>query len=298
MPIDYDRLMRREFPTVEHHYTARDTALYALSIGLGSDPVDEAQLPFVYEKNLLALPFMAGILAYPGLWIREPDTGLDWEHALHAEQGMEFLAPLPVEGCITAQTRITGIVDKGEDRGALIYTERTGVDAASGQELFRVFHTTFARRDGGFGGPAGPVRQPQPMPERAPDVVCDLPTLPQQALLYRLNGDPNPHNADPAAARAAGFDRPILQGLCTYAIAGHAVLRKCCAYRPDRLRALHVRLSAPVYPGETLRTEIWQGLEGGAVGFRTRAVERDVVVLNNGRADLARCGGLRLNPAL
>lgn len=290
MPIDYDRLLNREFPTVEHTFTARDTALYALSVGLGADPVDERQLPFVYEKNLRALPFMAGVLAYPGLWIREPDTGLDWEHALHSEQGVEFLAPLPIEGTVVAKTRVTGIVDKGEGRGALIYTERTGVDRASGTELFKVYHTTFARRDGGFGGPAGPVREPQAIPDRAPDLTCDLPTLPQQALLYRLNGDPNPHNADPAAARAAGFERPILQGLCTFAIGGHAVLRACLDYDAARMQSLHVRLSAPVYPGETLRTEIWRGLEGDGggetVAFRTRSVERDVVVLNNGRADL------------
>jgi len=284
MAIDFDTLMNRDFPTVEQRWGPRDAMLYALGVGLGADPLDRGQLRFVYEEGLRVLPTMAAILAYPGLWIREPDTGLDWEHALHSEQGVEFLRPLPVEGAVTAKTRVTGIVDKGPGRGALIYTERTGVDMATGEALFRVFHTTFARRDGGFGGPDGPVRAPHPVPERAPDMVCDLPTFPQQALLYRLNGDPNPHNADPDAAAAAGFPRPILHGLCTYGVAGHAVLRTCCGYDPARLAALHVRLSAPVFPGETIRTELWR--DGGTVAFRSTALERGAVVLNNGRADL------------
>lgn len=285
MSIDYARLLARDFPTVEHVYRERDVMLYALSLGLGADPMDERQLRFVFEENLAALPTMAAILAYPGLWIREPDTGLDWESALHSEQGVEFLKPLPTSGKIVARTRVTGIVDKGEGRGALIYTERTGVDAATDEALFNVFHTTFARKDGGFGGPDGPVRRPHPVPERAADQTVDLPTLPQQALLYRLNGDPNPHNADPKAAAAAGLPRPILHGLCTYGIAGHAILKACCGYAPERLASLHVRLSAPVFPGETIRTEIWRETPD-RIAFSCKAVERDIVVLNNGRADL------------
>lgn len=286
MAIDYDALMARDFPLVEHRYTERDTMFYALSIGLGFEPTDERQIPYVYEEGLRAFPTMSAILAYPGLWIREPDTGIDWERGLHSEQGMAFLKPLPAAGEIHAKTRVTGIVDKGEGRGALIYTERTGIDAATGDEVYRVYHTTFARGDGGFGGPDGPVRKPHAVPERAPDLTCDLPTIEQQALYYRLNGDPNPHNADPKAAAEAGFPKPILHGLCTYGFAGHAIVRALCDYDAARLKSLHVRLSAPVFPGETLRTEIWR--EGdGAAAFRMLAVERDQVVLNNGFAELA-----------
>lgn len=288
MAIDYEKLMAREFPVVTQPYDTRDVMLYSLSIGLGADPMDERQLPFVYEENLQVFPTMAAIMAYPGLWIREPDTGLDWEHGLHAEQGVEFLAPIPVEGVITAQTRVTGIVDKGEGKGALIYTERTGVDAATGKAYFRVTHTTFARGDGGYGGPSDPVRAPYPIPDRAPEMVCDFPTLPQQALLYRLNGDPNPHNADPKAAAVAGFPRPILHGLCTFGIAGHAIVRSCCDYDTRRLGALYVRLSAPVYPGETIRTEIWREPGTRTAAFRCKVLERDIVVLNNGRAEFGR----------
>lgn len=284
MTIDHDTLLNRDFPVVDHHYTERDSMLYALSIGLGFDPMDERQLPFVYERDLQIFPTMAAIMAYPGLWIREPDTGIDWEHGLHSEQGVEFLKPVPPAGHIRAKTRVTGIVDKGQDRGALIYTERTGIDVATGDELFRVFHTTFARKDGGYGGPDGPVRTPHHVPEGKPDIVCDLPTLEQQALLYRLNGDPNPHNADPKSAAAAGFPRPILHGLCTYGIAGHAILRSCCDYDPAALRELHVRLSAPVFPGETIRTEIWRNGDAKTISFRCAAMERERIVLNNGLA--------------
>lgn len=288
MTIAYDKLMCREFPVVTHAYDERDVMFYALSIGLGFDPVDEGQIRYVYEVDLRVFPTMAAILAYPGLWIREADTGLEWEHALHAEQGVAFLKPLPVAAEIKAQTRVTGIVDEGEGRGALIYTERTGIDAVTGDAYFKVFHTTFARRDGGYGGPSDQVRVANALPDRDADKICDLPTMPQQSLIYRLNGDPNPHNADPKAAAAAGFERPILHGLCTYGIAGHAILRACCDYDPLGLKSLDVRLSAPLYPGETVRTEIWHEAGSNIVSFRCRALERDIIVLNNGRAVLDR----------
>ena len=284
MTIDTEYLLNRRFPELRHAYTGRDVMLYALSIGIGTDPLDERQLRYVYERDLQVFPTMAAILAHPGLWAREPDTGLDWERVVHAEQGVEFLKPLPVEGVVVARTRVTGLVDKGEGRGALIYTERTGVDESTGEKLFHVRHTAFARGDGGFGGPDAPVREPHTLPKRAPDDVRGLPTLPQQALLYRLNGDPNPHNADPAAARASGFDRPIMHGLCTYAFAAHAIVATCCDYAPNTLASMHVRLSAPVFPGETIVTDIWR--DGDVVSFRSRVPERDVVVLNNGRAVL------------
>jgi acyl dehydratase len=286
MAIDYHRLKQREFPIVRQRYERRDVLLYALGIGLGFEPLDELQLPFVTAERLRMFPTMAAVLAYPGLWIREPDTGLDWEHALHSEQCMEFLKPLPLEGEIEARTRVTGIVDKGPKRGALIYSERTGIDTATGEISFRVRHTTFARRDGGYGGPSDAAPLPHTLPDRPPDLVVNLPTVPQQALIYRLSGDPNPHNAFPASARAAGFDRPILHGLCTYGIAAHAVLRGCCEYDPGGLVALDVRLAAPLFPGETVRTEIWRAPGNPVVSFRALACERDTVVLNNGRAVL------------
>lgn len=285
MSIDYDRLLAREFPVVEHRYTRKETLLYALGVGLGADPMDTGQLRFVYEKDLRVLPTMAAVLASPGFWAREPDTGIDWVRVLHGEQEMDFHKPLPAEGTVRAQTRITGIVDKGASKGALIYTQREGVDADSGERLFSVVQTTFARGDGGFGGPAGPVRQSHPVPDTAPQACCDLPTLPQAALIYRLSGDCNPLHADPDVAAQAGFRQPILHGLCTLGVAGHALLKTCCDYDPERLKSIRVRFTAPVYPGETLRTEIWR--DGALISFRARVLERDVVVLSNGRAEVA-----------
>jgi acyl dehydratase len=285
MTIDPDKLLARRFPVIEHHYTQRDTMLYALGVGLGLDPMDREALRFVYERELRVLPTQAAVLATPGFWAREPDTGIDWVRVVHGEQEIELHRPLPPEGTVKAQTRVTGVVDKGPGKGALIYSERQGLDARTGEPLFTVRQSTFARGDGGCGGPAGPVRPPHEVPSRAPDLHCDLSTLPGAALIYRLSGDYNPLHADPDVAAKAGFPRPILHGLCTLGVAGHALLKTCCGYDPARLRALQVRFTAPVFPGETIRTEIWR--DGAVVSFRARVLEREAMVLNNGRAEVA-----------
>ena len=284
MALDYDRLLNWTFADVEHAYGATDTILYALGVGLGADPLDARQLRFVYEEDLLALPTMAVVLGAPGFWLKEQDTGVDWVRVLHGEQGLVLHRPLPPEGTAVGRTRVTGILDKGADKGALIYSEKVLIDKASGETVATTTSTTFARGDGGFGGPTGPSPRPHPIPERAPDLACDLPTVPQAALIYRLSGDRNPLHADPEVARAAGFKAPILHGLCTLGAAGHALLKSCCDYDPARFRSLKLRFSAPVYPGETIRTEMWR--DGAIVSFRSRALERDAVVLDNGRAEI------------
>lgn len=284
MALDYDRLRNWTFADVEHAYGTTDTILYALGVGLGADPLDARQLRFVYEEDLLALPTMAVVLGAPGFWLKEQDTGVDWVRVLHGEQGLVLHRPLPPEGTAIGRTRVTGILDKGADKGALIYTEKVLIDKASGETVATTTSTTFARGDGGFGGPTGPSPRPHPIPERSPDLACDLPTVPQAALIYRLSGDRNPLHADPEVARSAGFKAPILHGLCTLGAAGHALLKSCCDYDPARFRSLKLRFSAPVYPGETIRTEMWR--DGAIVSFRSRALERDAVVLDNGRAEV------------
>jgi acyl dehydratase len=286
MPIDYDTLKNWAFAPVEQTYSEKDTMLYALGVGVGADPLDEGQLGFVFEeRDLVALPTMAAVLGTPGFWLRDPATGVNWKHVLHGEQGIEWHRPLPAAATVLAQTRVTQIIDKGAGRPALIYTEREIRDSHTGETLATLSSTTVARGEGGFGGPTPAQPQPHRLPERAPDVVCDLPTAPQAALVYRLSGDPNPLHADPVVARAAGFDAPILHGLCTFGVAGHAVLRTCCDYDPSRFRSMKLRFSAPVYPGEQIRTEIWQ--DGNVVSFRARVLERDVTVLDNGRIEIA-----------
>ena len=282
MPIDYDKLMNWPFPELEHSYTERDTMLYALGVGCGHDPLDPDDLRHVYEDGLQALPTMAVVLGYPGFWLKDPETGVDWRKVLHGEQGLVLHRPLPPSGTVVGRSRVTEIVDKGEGKGALLFSERDVVDKATGDLLCTVTSTTFMRGEGGFGGPSGPAPAPHAMPNGDPELVLDLPTLPQAALIYRLSGDTNPLHADPEVARAVGFDRPILHGLATYGVAGRAVLRACCGDDPARLKRLDVRFSAPVYPGETIRTEMW--VDGGTVSFRCRAVERDTVILNNGLA--------------
>ncbi|WP_372001857.1 MaoC/PaaZ C-terminal domain-containing protein [Tistrella mobilis] len=292
--IDHDRLLARAFPPVEQVYDHRDSILYALGLGIGSDPLDPAALRVTYERapDFAALPTMVVVLGSSGFWAMEPDTGITWQQLLHGEQAITLHAPLPPAGRLTGRTRITGIVDKGPGRGALIYSERSLTDTATGRLIATIEVTSFARADGGFGGPAGPVKTPQATPERAPDAVYEHATLPQSALIYRLSGDPNPLHADPGVARGAGFDRPILHGLCSYGVAGWSILQATGGGGdPARLTALSARFSSPVFPGETLRTEIWRQGPGGEgaedYAFRTRVPARDVTVLSHGRARLA-----------
>jgi acyl dehydratase len=285
MPIDYAKLKTWPFPEVEHRYELRDTILYALGLGCGSDPVDEEELRFVYEDGIRVLPSMAVVLGYPGFWLKNPETGVDWRKVLHGEQGLILHKPLPASGTVIGRTRVTDIIDKGAGKGALLFSEREVVDKASGDLLCTLTSTTFLRGDGGFDGPSGPAPEPHRLPERQPDISIDLPTLPQAGLIYRLSGDYNPLHADPAVAASAGFPRPILHGLCTFGVVGRAVLRACCDNDQRRLGSFQARFSAPVYPGETIRTEIWRDAE--TISFRAGVLERDLVVLNNGRATLA-----------
>jgi acyl dehydratase len=286
MPINTEQLLNYQIPEARQYLTERDTILYAFSIGMGQDPMDQRQLDFLdHHRALRAVPSLAVVLARGPTFSRDKATGIDPVHVVHGEQGFVIHHKLPVKGEIIGRSRITGLIDKGEGKGALIYTEKTLTDA-SGTLLATLTSTTFARANGGFGGPSGPLKPVHKVPERAPDLTVDLATRPEQALVYRLNGDDNPLHADPEFAARAGFPRPILHGLCTLGVVTHALLRELCDYDPTRLRGLDLRFSSPVFPGETIRTEIWREA-GGTAAFRARLVERDVVVVNNGRAVLA-----------
>ena len=285
MAIDYETLVNWKIPAVEQHLTPRDTMLYALGVGLGADPCDENQLKFVYEENLVALPTMAIVLAYPGPWHAQGDTGITRSHVVHGEQGFTIHKPLPVEGTVVGLTEITDVIDKGKDKGALVLTKCTVREKATQDVVCSLTSTTFCRADGGFGGPARPAQPSHAIPDRAADLTCDLSTLPQAALIYRLSGDYNPLHASPAYAKKAGFKMPILHGRCTFSVVGHALLKACCGYDPAKLRSMAGRFSSPVYPGETIRTEMW--VDGPVVSFRATVPSRGVTVLNNGRAEIA-----------
>jgi len=288
-PFQPQRLLDRSFTPISHSYTERDVQLYALGLGFGMDPTDRAQLPFVYEGlpgGLQVVPTFANVVAYPGFWAREPDTGIDWQRVLHAEQEIVLHHPLPARATVTGQNRVSAVWDRGEGKGAFMQQVRELRDAASDQVLATVTQLSLLRGNGGFGpgGSEGAPPAPHPVPASQPDAVCDLPSSMQAALIYRLSGDSNPLHADPQVARAAGFERPILHGMATMGVALHALLRGVLGYEAARVARVKVRFSAPAFPGETFRTEMWK--QGATVSFRTTTLERDVVVLNNGLVEL------------
>jgi acyl dehydratase len=285
MPLDLDKLLACKIPDVEQTYGPKDCILYALGVGVGLDPVDANELAFVYEKNLKVLPTYALVQGYAPYWIFEAGAGITWEKTVHGEQGLILHEPVAPSGTVISRNRIVDVVDKGKDKGALVYSELQVIDKASGRLLATLNQTIFCRADGGFGGPRRNMAPPHEVPDRAPDFACDLPTRPEMALIYRLSGDINPLHADPEFARAGGYPRPILHGLATFGAAGHALLKTVCGYQPQRMKAMSGRFSAPVFPGETIRTEMWR--DCGAVSFRARVVERDVIAINNGRAEIA-----------
>jgi acyl dehydratase len=282
MPMNYDHLMSLATEGERHEYSDRETILYALGVGMGRDPLGEAELDYVYERGALkTVPTLASVLTRSAL-LR--DSGFDYSKVLHGEQRLALHRPLPPSGQLIADSRVVAAYDKGPDKGAVILTETSVRSVADGAPLFTVGSTVFARGDGGFGGPAGSGPEPHRLPERAPDLVVALETRPDQALLYRLSGDRNPLHADPALARRVGFPAPILHGLCTYGTACRAVLQSVCGYDHTRITGFDVRFSSPVYPGETIATEIW--VDGKIVSFRCRVAARDVTVINNGKCTL------------
>lgn len=278
MTIDPDFLLNMP-PIVERQtLTKKDTILYALGVGAGADGGD---LDFVYEKNLKALPTMALVLGYPGFIWQYPELGADWKRVLHGEQAIELHGPLPVEGEIIGETRITDVFDKGVEKGAIVIAERVIRDAA-GTLLATMSGTMMMRGDGGCGGSTDAPPKPHPIPEdRAADHVVAMPTAKNQAMIYRLSGDMNPLHIDPEVASAGGFDAPILQGLGTCGVVGRSLLGALMDNDPVRMKRLSLRFSRPFFPGETIRTEIWNE-DNGRAAFRAFSAERDVMVINNG----------------
>jgi len=283
--LNLEAVRNFRFETVAHTYSRRDSILYALGLGYGSEPTDPAQLAFVYEDNLRIVPSMCCVLAHPGMWVRNPDLGIDWLKMLHGEQSFEIHNPIPPEGTVVGTYENLAVEDKGAGKGAILHQIKKLSDKTSGQLLATVRSVLFMRGDGGCGG-FGEVPEPaQPLPESAPASASEIATLAQGALIYRLSGDYNPIHADPKAATKAGFEAPILHGLCTLGIATRALLTTFANGAPEQLKSLSVRFSRPVFPGETIRTEFFGA--GGEVRFRSRVVERDVIVLDRGSAIFA-----------
>lgn len=285
MSTNYQQLMSLKIPDVHGQYSEKDTMLYALSLGVGADPLDEHELALVYEKQLKALPTLAVVLAHPGFWPRDLDSGLDWMKIVHGGQKIKLHRPLPTSGTVVGRSNVREVIDKGPGKGALVYFERQLFDAENNQLLVTMEQTLFCRGDGGMGGSGNTAPVPHPIPHREPDCSMAHFLLPQAALLYRLNGDMNPLHADPTIAKAAGFDRPILQGLATMGVATLALVKNLCDGDPRRIIDMDLRFTAPCYPGEALLVELWR--EDSHVSFRVSVPARGVTVIDNGLAHLA-----------
>lgn len=283
--LNIEKLSAYKIPDTEMALTKRDTILYNLSVGLGADPVDEAQLDFLRPGALVAMPSMATMIAMPYAWIRKADVGFSGK-SVHAGIRFRLHGTLPVEGTFLSVNRVGEILDKGPGKAAIVSNERQIYDKATGKLIVEIRSTNMFRGDGGFGGQSTPQEPMIAIPARAPDTIVEMPTLPQQGLIYQLNGDYNPLHNDPGTARRQGFPRPILHGLCTYGITCHALLRNLCDYDTSRIRMMTANFTRPVYPGETVAVHIWR--ETGGAMFQTVVPARNAeIVLDCGYVELA-----------
>ena len=274
MPID-PNLVGKELTSLEYKYSTKDVILYALGIGAGAEP-DE--LKFVYESELEVIPTYGVVPPFGALFSIVGMEGMDFNLAmlLHGEQYLELYQPIPSEGTLISYPKIAAIYDKV--KGALVEIDVITKNS-KGVDIFKNRFSTFIRGEGGFGGERGPDPCFDP-PEREPDKVVAMKTIRQQALLYRLSGDFNPLHADPNFAAMGGFDRPILHGLCTFGFAGRAVLQEYCDNDPKKFKAIKVRFSRHVYPGETIVTEMWQEKDDQII-IRSKTAERGEYCLTN-----------------
>ncbi len=282
--MNLDKIKNLDIAPIVQRYEFRDSILYALGLGYGADPLDESELPFVYEESMKVVPSMVSVLSHPGFWLKDPQYGVNWVKVLHAEQAFTIHSPIPTQGAVRGEYTIIGVEDKGADKGAMLHIEKALFDEADGAKLATVRSSVYLRGDGGQGGFGSAVEAALPIPKREPDRVVEFSTLPSAALIYRLSGDYNPLHADPKVARKAGFERPILHGLCSFGLGCRALLKAYCGNDPARLTSMFARFSSPVYPGETIRFE-FHDIDGG-IRFKAVVKERNVVVLDRCSATL------------
>jgi len=282
MPINYDEIMSLKSENIEISYTDKDSILYGLGVGLGNDPMDIDELKYVYENGQIALPSMATNFQYHSSLLMS--AKLNFVMVVHGEQKLSIINPIPVSGDFLADMKVLNCFDKGASKGAIIDVETTVKLKSDGTEICKLISTTFARGDGGFDGPESP---PQEIfePEGSPDIVDEIATKPDQALIFRLSGDYNPLHSDPNFAKAAGFPKPILHGLCTYGVACRSIVKTACDNDVKKLKSFNCRFSSPVFPGETIVTEMWKN--GNDINFQSKVKERDKIILKNGFSEIA-----------
>ena len=277
MPIDPEKALGHRFPAAESSYRQDDVILYHLGVGAGVPQTDPGELEYAYEKNLKVLPSfgvipvfsaMGGILGVPGLEFNPAML-------LHGEQDIEVHRPLPPAAELESQPRIAGIYDKG--KAALVVIE-VATKEKGGAPLFTNRFSLFLRGEGGFGGESGP-KAGNAAPERAPDGTVEVATLPQQALLYRLCGDKNPLHADPEFAKMAGFDKPILHGLCSFGVVCKAVVDAALGGAVEQVARYQARFAGVFFPGETMVVKYWR--EGEKLLIASESRERGAPVISN-----------------
>lgn len=280
MTVSYESLMALQRQGLRVSYTDKDTMLYALSVGMGMHGADEHSLSFVFEgRPLQAVPSMATVL------MRVPvlESGVDFKRLLHGEQRLTLHRPIPATGELVVDTGVAQVIDKGPEKGSVVIFE-SRARTPDGVPVFTTQAVMLARGNGGIGGPAGTLPPPHSIAQRALDRTIDISTRPDQALLYRLNEDRNPLHVDPMFAKRAGFEQPIMHGLCTYGLICGALVLDVCAGDASKMAAFDVRFVSPVFPGEPLALDLW--IDDDVVSFRCRAVRREQTVIDNGRCVL------------
>jgi acyl dehydratase len=285
MPINYEELMALKNLGQKYAYGDREVMLYAYGIGMGADPMNEHELAFVNEatatpRPLKVVPTFASVAAWgagPG------EMNLNRMMVVDGERDITFHRPLAVAANLIVDSRVLAVFDKGKDKGAVI-RHQTVLKNDRGEELATLVASRFARGDGGFGGPSEGQPEPHKVPTRAPDRSVDIPTRPDQALIYRLCGDRNPLHSDPEFAKRAGFPKPILHGMCTFGITCRGILQTYADFDPAAFRQHAARFSSPVYPGETVTLDMWK--DGNVISFEARVKARDAIVIRSGKAVL------------
>jgi len=264
----------KPFAPLTKEYTWKDVVLYALGVGAGFSDLD-----YCYEKNLKVIPSFSIASIFDILMQIGLESNVNLAGVLHGEQELIFHNPIPVDGTMTTQGKITHIYDKGEGRGALVVGE-SDTFHSNGQKLFTSICTIFGRLDGGFGGQNAPKKEVV-FPDREPDFVVEAAPSPDQPLIYRLSGDVFSLHVDPEFARMSGFEKPIMHGLCTHGFACRALVDSLIPGAPEKARRMACRFSKTLYPGVPLKTLIWQTEEGHAL-WRTLNTETGEIVIDNG----------------
>jgi acyl dehydratase len=287
MPVDRAKAVGASLGEREGGWEPDDVILYHLGIGAGARPTDPRELEYTDEKNLKVLPSFVvvagGRRPAPGGGARGfkiPGVEFNLAQLLHGEQDIEIHKALPTAAKTRTTGRVADVFDKG--KAALVILEYETRDE-NGDRLYTTRMSAFIRGEGGFGGPSGP-KIGNEAPDRAPDGVVETSTLPQQALLYRLNGDKNPLHADPEFAKMAGFERPIIHGLCSYGIACKAIVDDALGGDPTRVSRYQARFRGVAFPGETYLTSWWR--EGDRILLEAKSKERDAIIISNGAIDV------------